>query len=576
LYFSVGVEDDPVPRRFVSRLANVAGCGALIWLGAQSTALAQSSPSISLFSPSLTTNQSLFQPFNPGFGVRPLDQPSLFGNLPPFGSLPSAGAGAGAGIGSTGFDSTNAGRRRLRGRAALLAGKKELRRTTTAPVPLALRPGVNLPATIMTMPQRLIRRGGPDPQTTSLQNVPTTIATVRPKPPPSTVEAYTPLGIRAGTFVLRPAIEVSGGYDSNPTRINRLPGSSLLTVTPELQVRSNWSRHALNADLRGSYTWYRQSYRDPAGGELGTPENISRPNADARINGRLDVTRLSHFDGEGRVIIYTDNPGSPNVQADLKRFPIVADLGSTLGYTQAFNRLEVTTKAAFDGILYQPSTFINGVTESNDDRNYNQYAGSLRVGYELKPGLRPFVEGGTDARIRELQYDDFGYERSSRALYGKVGSTFEFSRKIAGEVALGYTTRRYQDPRLPNLEGMTIDGSLIWTATALTTLTLTATTLTNEIVTPNVSGDISRDVIFRIDHAFRRWLIATGRLGYGFDDYIGSNQVNQRYLASFALLYKLNRDVQLKGEIRHDWQRSNVPGNSWDSTSILFGMRLQR
>jgi hypothetical protein len=52
--------------------------------------------------------------------------------------------------------------------------------------------------------------------------------------------------------------------------------------------------------------------------------------------------------------------------------------------------------------------------------------------------------------------------------------------------------------------------------------------------------------------------------------------VNQRYLASFALLYKLNRDVQLKGEIRHDWQRSNVPGNSWDSTSILFGMRLQR
>lgn len=556
-------------RRFASKLANVAGCGALIWLGVQSTATAQSSSSTDLFSPPPAKNQSLAQRFNPGFGIRPLDQPSRFGDLPPFGSV------AGSGAGSTGFDSTNAGLRTLRGGAAEVPDKKELKRTTTAPVPPPLRPGVNLPATTMTMPQRLIRRGGPDPQTTSLQNVPTTIATVRPKAPPSTEDAYTPLGIRAGTFLLRPAIEVSGGYDGNPTRINALPGSSLLVVAPELQVQSNWSRHALSADLRGSYTWYRQTYHDPLGGSLGTPEDISRPNVDARVNGRLDVTSLSHLDGEGRVLVYTDNPGSPNVQAGLKRFPLVTDLGGTLGFTQAFNRFEVTAKTAVDSILYQPSTLTDGSTESNDDRNYNQYVGSLRMGYELKPGLRPFVEGGADARIRELRYDDFGFERDSRALYGKVGSTFEFTRTIAGEVSVGYTSRKYEDPRLPNLEGMTVDGSLIWTATPLTTVRLTATTLTNEIVTPDVSGNLSRDVILRIDHAFRRWLIATTRFGVGFDDYVGSNEKNQRYLASFALLYKLNRDVQLKGEIRHDWQRSNLPGNDWDSTSMLFGVRLQ-
>lgn len=542
----------------------------LICVGVQSTALAQSGSASDPFARSFSADQPFLQRFNPGFGVRPLDQPSRFGDLPPFGSIP------GAGIGLTGFDSTYAERRRPRGRAGMLAPGRNLKRTSIAPFPPALRPGTNQPATTMTVPARMVRRGGPDPQATSLQNVPTTIATVRPKAPPSTADAYDPLGIRAGAFVLRPAIDVSAGYDGNPTRINRLPGSPQVVIAPELQVRSNWSRHALNADLRGSYTWYEQTYRDPLGGSLGTPEIISRPNIDARVTGRLDVTSLSRIDGEGRAIVYTDNPGSPNVQAGLKRFPLVTDLGGTLGYTQAFNRLEVTAKTAFDNILYQPSTLTDGSTVSNDDRNYNQYLGSLRMGYELKPGLRPFVEGGGDARVRELKVDDFGYERDSRALYGKVGSTFEITRMLAGEVAVGYTSRKYEDPRLPNLAGTTIDGSLIWTATPLTTVTLTATTLTNEIVTPDVSGNLSRDVILRIDHAFRRWLIATARFGIGVDDYVGSNEKNQRYLASFALLYKLNRDIQLKGEVRHDWQRSNLPGNDWDSTSVLFGVRLQR
>lgn len=561
-------------RRFATRLANVVACSAVIWLSGSSVATAQtnSSPDSDLFLPLAAGDQSpVLDRFNPGFGIRPLDEPSRFGVTPPLGSV--------RGIRTIGADqdSADALRRGRRGRGPRRPIIKEFLRTSIAPVPRTLlRPGVNLPATIMTMPQRLIRRGAPDPQTTSLQNVPTTIETARPFAPPSTADAYEPLGIRAGSFILRPAVEVTSGYDSNPTRINALPGSSLLVLAPELQVRSNWSRHALNADLRGTYTWYRQTYRDPLGGQLGTPENISRPTGDGRITGRYDVSQFSHFDGEGRVLVSTDNPGSPNVQADLKWFPIVTDLGTTLGYTQAFNRLEVTAKTAFDAIMYQKSTFINGASKINIDRNYNQYLTSLRLAYELKPGVRPFIEGGGDARIRETQYDDFGYERSSQALFGKVGSTIEFARTLTGEIALGYTRRKYVDPRLPNLEGMTIDGSLVWAATPLTTLTLTAATLTNEITTPGVSGDLSRDVIFRIDHAFRQWLIATGRLGYGVDDYVGSNQVNNRYLASFALLYKLNRDAQIKGEIRHDWQRSNVPGNSWDATSLLFGIRLQR
>jgi hypothetical protein len=425
------------------------------------------------------------------------------------------------------------------------------------------------------MPPRFVRRGAPEIGTTSLLNVPTTIATPR-RAAPLIDDPYAPLGVRVGSFVLRPALELTGGYDSNPTRIEGLPGSSLAIAAPELAVRSDWSRHALNADLRGSYTWYKQTYHDPAGGSLGTPEIIDRPNVDSRVNGRIDVTSRSHADIEGRFLVTTDSPGSPNIQAGLLRFPIVTTLGSTFGYTQAFNRLEATAKGAVDGIVYQPSRLTDGTTSSNEDRDYNQYAGSLRVGYELKPGLRPFAEVGGYARLHELPFDRYGLERNSQTKFGKLGSTFEFSRKLTGELAFGYLQTKFKDPTLSDLSGWTIDGALIYSATALTTATLTAITTVNEIVTPDVSGLFSRDVSLRVDHAFRRWLIGAVRGGVGLDDYVGSPRVDHRYFVSLLALYKLNRELQLKGEYRHDWLQSNQPDLSWQADTVLLGVRLQR
>ena len=70
----------------------------------------------------------------------------------------------------------------------------------------------------------------------------------------------------------------------------------------------------------------------------------------------------------------------------------------------------------------------------------------------------------------------------------------------------------------------------------------------------------TREVTLQVDHAFRRWLIATGKFVYGNDDYIGSDRDDNRYSASAALTYKLTRELWLKTEYRHDWLRSSVSG----------------
>ncbi len=67
-------------------------------------------------------------------------------------------------------------------------------------------------------------------------------------------DPYAALGIRAGSFLLLPSLDLSAGYSTNPERVAGSPGSIYVVGAPELQVRSDWERHALTADITGSYT----------------------------------------------------------------------------------------------------------------------------------------------------------------------------------------------------------------------------------------------------------------------------------------------------------------------------------
>jgi hypothetical protein len=110
----------------------------------------------------------------------------------------------------------------------------------------------------------------------------------------------------------------------------------------------------------------------------------------------------------------------------------------------------------------------------------------------------------------------------------------------------------------------------------LTTVKLTARTTVDESTVVGVAGVYTREAALQVDHAFRRWLIATARVAFAVDDYVGSDRVDDRYTISTALTYKLTREVALKAELRRDWRTSNVPGNEYTSYSALVGMRLQR
>jgi hypothetical protein len=384
------------------------------------------------------------------------------------------------------------------------------------------------------------------------------------------------VGDYAGSFLIKSALELSAGYDTNPRRTAVPGGSPFYVVAPEFLAVSDWERHALVADLRGSFTGYGNTFPPPTDGTISSaPVDVDRPDFTGHVDGRLDVTSDTRILAQARLRVATDNPGSPNIQAGLAKYPVYASFGGTFGVDQTFNRLQISAGATVDRTAYTDSRLTDGTFSTNDDRNFNQFGGIGRVSYDLMPGLKPFVELQGDSRVHDVRLDRSGYARDSSGGYVKGGTSFEFSRLLTGEIGVGYAARDYVDTRLDRLEGLLVSSSLTWTATPLTTAKFYSDTAISETTLPGTSGVLTHVYTVEVDHDFRRWLTAVGKFTWGSLDYQGDSRHDKIYGVSGDLIYKMSRNIWLKGTLRRDWLESNLPGNSTASTVVMLGVRLQ-
>ena len=246
--------------------------------------------------------------------------PSRFGQLPNFDYQPALGAG------TTGFDSTNA--QEAQGEARPRTSAQPRRPRAARPIPA--RSAAPTPNAV-TAPAGIHRHPGVDAEAaaagggaarraaSTIRRVPArrratldaaiaTIATTPPsRRPPPEEKPFDPLGVQLGAFIFRPAMEYTRGFDNNPARNSAPPAQSswFNIYSPELLINSNWAVHEFTASLRGSYTTFD------------TMHQLDRPTVDAKATSRIDVTSQTRIELEGRYLLFTDNPGSPNIQAGL-------------------------------------------------------------------------------------------------------------------------------------------------------------------------------------------------------------------------------------------------------------------
>ena len=390
----------------------------------------------------------------------------------------------------------------------------------------------------------------------------------RVRKPAVEADPYLPTGIQVGELRLLPFFEGSTGYETNPNQVTTgVKPSAVLRAEAGLDVASDSSNNSLTANLRGGYS------------DFPTNPNANRPDFNGVVDSRIDVTRNDQIDLEGRLTVATQTPGSPLIAVPNSVFitnrPTIISEGATLGGTHTFNRLSVSLKGTFDRTEYGDATQSDGTIFRLSQDNYNDYGVIARAAYEVWPAFIPFTEVGFDQRVRDNPVDLSGYYRDSTGALARAGANVEFTRLLTGTISAGYAERNYADPRLQNLHGPTVDGSLVYQVTPLTAVKFIAATTLAETTLPGASGAISRALTLEVDHQLFRNFTLSGIATYQPNEYQGI-VVNEAY-TTFELksAYALTRDVQVVASASRQSLTSTL-GDGFKDYIFLTGVRLQR
>ncbi len=377
-------------------------------------------------------------------------------------------------------------------------------------------------------------------------------------------DPYAPVGTRIGSFRLNLNNEVQGGYDDNTARATgdqaRRP-SYYVREGGELRLRSDWSQHELSAEASGGYSWYPSA------------KEANRPDLNSRLGLRLDMSRDTQINFETRGKIDTQSPNSADLQLTPAERPLVYNYGASAGVTQRYDRLVFDLRGSIDRSTYDAAKLSDGSSLDQSTRNLNDYAMNLRVGYELKPGLTPFVEGNVDTRQYDKTFDDTGYQRSSNGGTVKVGTSFEITRLVTGTVSAGYGNRTYDDARLQDLRGPIADASIVWAATPLTTVTLRGASSFDETTIVGSSGAIARRVSLDLNHQLLRNLAVGANIAWTDTKYDGVNRRDDVVTGTLRAEYRLDRRWAARLSYTYERSLSNVLQSGYVSNIWMLGIK---
>ena len=405
---------------------------------------------------------------------------------------------------------------------------------------------------------RLGLKGGPDP----IAGAPGPTIAAAPTPvrrrSRSEDKPFDPVGFYAGNLRLTPYVEQSLGYATNPLgAAGAARGSPLSTTEVGVAMQSDWSRNELTGSARLGYNAYPQA------------PGASAPYGNGVVDYRVDASRDLAFDTEGRYALATATNSQLGLGgATSQKLTMVSTYGATAGAVQKFGDLSLGLHGTLDRVQY------NGGGLATDD--YTDFGLKLRAGYRLSEALQPFIEADADTRRYDDHFDASGYDRASDGLAGKAGLKVSFSQMLSGEMSAGYGERFYRDTRLPGVGAPLLDGSLIWSPTPLTTLTLKTATTLQDAVVAGASADVNRAYAINLDHAFTERINLGLSAGLTTDRYVGIAERDHSYTLGLTGEYHLSREVVLKASLTHQQFVSSIPGSSYTSDTALIGVRLQR
>ncbi len=371
-----------------------------------------------------------------------------------------------------------------------------------------------------------------------------------------------PMGVRAGSFLVIPKVDVEATYDDNiyATQRNEVDDVYAL-VRPEVAVKSNWSRHALNAVANVEAKRYNDRYSEDV-------ENFK-----VALDGRADVLRDTFIGGGVALERKHEDRGDPNSVATSVE-PTEYEVATVrAGAYRGLGKANVRFDTEARNLDYENGRTAANAVVNNNLRDRNEYEQALRVGYKFTPSTEAFVRGTIDTRAYDFKGNAANRSRSNHGQTYVAGLDIDLTGKTKGQVFAGTTERNYSDRGFKDISEATWGGNVTHNLSDLTTLKAAVTRGIEETTSGASSGFIATDYTVGVEHALRRNILAHAKAGYSENEYQGF-AANQRedeiIMAGAGIDYWLNRC--LKAGIGYEYRdrASNVTNGDYSRNKFML------
>lgn len=366
-------------------------------------------------------------------------------------------------------------------------------------------------------------------------------------------------GARAGSFRIQPTLATGVEYQSNVYVEDTNTDSSIITtVSPEVDIVSDWNRHALRLSLGAEYGAYSVSDDD----------NYFDYNAE--LAGVIDISRAMRLTATLGYDHGHESRGSDDIAATLLATePVQTDTFSlNLLGEAAFGRFTVSPFGNFAYLNFDDVSFQGGGTQNNDDRDRTRLELGAELEYAVLSGYSVFVEPAYLRNDYSSAVDDTGVNRDSDGFRVLAGAKVDLTRVIEASIGIGYSSFNYDDPVLQNFSGLAVEIGGDWAITPRTGLNFDISRAVTETTIAGASNGIESAVSLAATYELLRTVTLNTNLGYTLIEYDGAAREDNLFSLGFGVDWRVTRDLTLSPSYAFRMRESNVNGLDYQNHLI--------
>jgi hypothetical protein len=351
---------------------------------------------------------------------------------------------------------------------------------------------------------------------------------------------YDSSGVRVGDFTVRPSLDESVGYDSNPFGLSGGSGSALIHTAPSVSARSDWSRDSLGAAVSlDNYAYLDQPSQN-------------RTDVSASLGGGYTIGRSDLDLGYSYLSLHATANQVGALAASVPTHYTVHDLRSD--YSIDLGRVSFVPNVDVSRYSFDPAV-IDGVAASQRYRDRVVGTGGVTTRYELSDQHDLLlVLQGVDSHYTNPQPGE--PTNNSTSELALAGIDYQASGVWRYRLLAGIEHRDFAAAAFKSRTEPVAELAAIWTPTGLTTVTGTASRSIEEPSAEGTSGFVEDTVGLVVDHEYLRNVLLQGRAGVQAAQYMGGGS-DTSYSVGGGVTWLLNRRVRLSANYDYNHQHGS-------------------